>query len=95
MFIVLLRFSDNKAKAAELMAAHNQWVQRGFDDGVFLFVGSLQPSRGGGVIAHQTSLDELRTRVEADPFVAAGVVQVEILELTPARTDERLSFLRG
>lgn len=93
MFIVLLKFSDNKAKAGEYMEAHNEWIQRGFDDGVFLLVGGLQPSLGGGVMAHDTSLADLQTRVEDDPFVANNVVSAEILEITPARSDERLGFL--
>ena len=47
MFIVLLRFSDNKGQAGQFMEGHNEWIKRGFDDGVFLLVGSLQPSMGG------------------------------------------------
>ena len=43
MFVVLLRFSANKAKAPELMDAYNAWINRGIEDGVFRVVGSLQP----------------------------------------------------
>ena len=93
MFIVLLKFSDNKGQAAELMEDHNEWIKSGFDDGVFLLVGSLQPGLGGGIVAHNTSLIDLETRVNDDPFVAQKIVTVEILEITPARSDERLQFL--
>lgn len=31
MFIVLLRFSDNKGQASEFMVGHNEWIKRGFD----------------------------------------------------------------
>lgn len=95
MFIVLLKFSDNKGQAGQLMEGHNEWISRGFEDDVFLVVGSLQPNLGGGILAHNTSLEELQTRVNDDPFVAENVVSVEILEITPARTDERLNFLLG
>jgi len=95
MFIVTLKFSNNKAKSGQLMEAHKEWIKRGFDDGVFLLVGSLQPSLGGGIVAHNTSLSELQTRVNDDPFVAENVVSAEILELAPARADERLEFLVG
>lgn len=93
MFIVLLKFSDNKGQAGEFMEGHNAWIKRGFDDGVFLLVGGLQPSLGGGIMAHNTSLDDLQSRVNEDPFVAHNVVSAEILEITPARCDERLQFL--
>ena len=93
MFIVLLRFSDNKAQAGQFMDAHNEWIQNGFDDGVFQLVGSLQPAAGGAILAHDTSLPDLQTRVNADPFVAQNIVSAEILEISPAKASERLNFL--
>lgn len=95
MFVVLLKFSDNKSKAGQLMDGHNQWIRRGFDDGVFLMVGSLRPNSGGGMLAHNTSLPDLQKRVDDDPFVAEKVVSVEILEIAPSKADERLKFLLG
>jgi len=93
MFFVLLTFSDNKSQASQFMEGHKSWIQRGFDDGVFLMTGSLQPNLGGGVMAHNTSLTELQSRVNSDPFVAEKVVTAEIIEITPAKVDDRLSFL--
>jgi uncharacterized protein YciI len=95
MFIVTLRFSNNKARAREFMAGHNDWIRRGFDDGVFLLTGSLQPNQGGGIIAHNTSLPELQARVNDDPFVAQDVVSAEIIEIAPSKVDERLKFMAG
>jgi len=95
MFVVLLRFSDNKGQASEFMNGHNEWVKRGFDAGIFLLAGSLQPNLGGGIVAHNTSLSDLQSRVNDDPFVAENVVSAEILEITPAKADERLQFLLG
>jgi uncharacterized protein YciI len=95
MFIVLLNFSGNKGQASQFMEGHNEWIRRGFDDGVFLLVGSLQPQLGGGIAAHNTTLADLQSRVNEDPFVAQNVVTAEILEITPAKADERLQFLVG
>jgi len=93
MFIVQLKFSDNKTQAGQFMEGHNEWIKRGFDDGVFFLVGSLQPNLGGGVFAHNISLSDLQNRVNDDPFVAENVVSAEILEITPSKADERLNFL--
>ena len=93
MFVVLLRFSSNKAKAGQFMQGHNAWIKRGFDDGIFLLVGTLQPALGGGIVAHNTSLPELQRRVNADPFVAEEVVSAEILEIAPSRIDERFKLI--
>ena len=92
MFIVLLRFA-NKDRAGQFMDGHKQWVKRGFDDGVFLLAGSLEPNLGGGIVADNTSLSGLQKRVSEDPFVAENIVSAEILEISPSKADERLNFL--
>lgn len=93
MFIVLLKFSDNRDKAGQFMDGHNEWLMRGFDDGVFLVAGSLQEGIGGGIAAHNSSLQELQSRLEEDPFVENKVVKPVIHEITPAKVDERVNFL--
>ena len=93
MFIILLRFFDNKSQAPRYMEGHNQWVKKGFDDGVFLMAGSLQPNLGGGVLAHNISEIELQNRVDSDPFIKENIVSAEILEIVPAKVNEKLQFL--
>jgi uncharacterized protein YciI len=93
MYIVLLKFAGNKGQAGRFMESHNAWLKRGFEDGVFLLSGGLQPSRGGGIVAHNTSLAELQRRVAEDPFVGQDVVAAEILEISPSRADTKLQFL--
>lgn len=94
MFVIALRFAD-KSRAAPLMDGHHAWIRRGFDDGVFLLAGGLQPNRGGAILAHNASLEEIEARVQDDPFVAEGVVSAEILAIAPGRTGERLAFLKA
>ncbi len=93
MFIILLRFSDNKARAGDFMEGHKAWLQRGFDDGVFLLAGSLQPGVGGGILASGGTLEEIEARVGEDPFVAENVVTAEILDMAASKADDRLTFL--
>ncbi|MFW2439751.1 MAG: YciI family protein [Arenicellales bacterium] len=95
MFVILLRFSENKSKASEYMDDHNLWIKQGFEDGVFLLVGSLKPNLGGSVIAHNASISELQERVNSDPFVVENIVGPEILEVDPKKADDRLNFLIG
>lgn len=93
MFFVLLKFSTNKSQASQFMDGHKQWLKRGFDDGVFLLAGSLEPGLGGAIMAHNTSRTDLESRVNADPFVVEKVVSAEIIEIEPAKADARLQFL--
>jgi uncharacterized protein YciI len=93
MFVISLKFSDNRDAAGRLMDGHKAWIKQGFDDGVFLMVGSLRPGLGGAILAHGEPLPDLERRVKADPFVGEGVVRAEILDIAPARADGRLNFL--
>jgi len=95
MFIILLKFSSNKAQASQFMEGHKSWLKQGFDDGVFVLAGSLLPNAGGSIIAHDISLPNLVARVQKDPFVAEDVVTAEVLEVTPSKTDPRLDFLQS
>jgi uncharacterized protein YciI len=94
MFIVLLEFSSQRGQASQFLDAHQQWLQRGFDDGVFLLAGSIEPRLGGAILAQSASRADLERRVEADPFVAAQVVSARIIEVTPSKPVERLQFLK-
>lgn len=94
MFVILLRFSANKSEAPRLMDGHNAWLRRGFEDGAFVLAGSLKPEVGGAILAHGLARDALMARLEQDPFVAEDVVRVELHEIAPGRTDERLAFLK-
>lgn len=75
------------------MEAHKKWIKEGLDEGVFLLVGGLKPNLGGGIMAHKENLEDLQKRVNNDPFVAENIVSAEILEISPAKADERLAFL--
>ncbi len=93
MYIVTLSLTAQKSKAPEFMAAHNAWIARGFDEGVFLLVGSLKPQGGGAILVAGSDRAALEQRIADDPFVQEGIAIPEIQEIAPARTDERLSFL--
>ena len=95
MFIVLLKFSTQRDRAKEFMAGHRAWIDRGFDDKVLLLSGSLGSQLGGVIVAHNTALAALQSRVSEDPFVAHGVVSAEVLEVTPSRLDARLQTFLG
>ncbi len=93
MFVIFLRFTEHKAKTPAFMAAHNAWLAEGFAAGDFLLSGGLAPGLGGALLAQAASRAALEARLAADPFVAEGIVTVDIHEIAPGRTDPRLAFL--
>lgn len=90
MHIVLLKFGPQRAQAAQWMAGHKDWIDAGIRDGVFLLAGSLENAQGGALLAVKLGKDELRARVQADPFVQHGVVEPEILSIAPSRVADGL-----
>lgn len=93
MFVVFLKFSANRSRAREWMAAHNAWLQRGFEEGVFAASGSLQEQQGGCVLAHGLDRARLEQRLGEDPFIVHDVVSAEIVEVAISRVEPRLAFL--
>lgn len=94
MFIATLKFSGNKDQMSQFLGAHKKWIKQGFDDGIFLLAGSLQPGLGGGILAHNITRADLEARLNEDPFVQQKIVTADVLEIDPSMTDERLAFLR-
>ena len=82
MFIVFLKFGPHRAQASQWMSDHNQCIQQGFDDGVFLMTGSLGNAQGGVVLAANVDDAGLQRRIEQDPFVVHGVVSAEVHAVT-------------
>lgn len=46
MHFVLLKFGPNRSQAAQWMAGHKEWIEKGINDGVFLLAGSLENAQG-------------------------------------------------
>ncbi|MBO6550886.1 MAG: hypothetical protein JJ964_14865 [Rhizobiales bacterium] len=93
MYIVFLKFTENKASAPQFMEAHKNWIKQGLDENVFLLVGSIEPNAGGAILAHNATKEEIHERINADPFVKEGVVTAEITKISPAKANKNLQFL--
>ena len=92
MHLVLLRLADGSS-VSEHLDGHRRWLQRGFDENVFLLTGGISPHGGGAIITTGLSSEELSTRLKEDPFVIHGVVTPEVIELETTMSDPRLAFL--
>ena len=93
MFVILLKFSTNKDKAGQFMERHNAWLRDGFEKGIFVLSGSIQPKAGGAVLARNATPEQIRAIVNADPFVEYDVVSAEIVEISASKSIPELEFL--
>jgi uncharacterized protein YciI len=95
MHIIILKFTDNRHKAALHLQSHKAWLARGVEDGVFLLAGSLGSNLGGAILARGGSLAKIQDRVNEDPFVRENIVSAEVLEFSLSVASEDFQFLLG
>jgi uncharacterized protein YciI len=94
MFILSLTYVKPTEEADRVMAPHMDWVNAGYDSGMFLASGRKKP-RTGGVILANGDRAEIEAYVAADPFVVEGVATYDITEVSVTRTAAGLEGLKG
>lgn len=57
---------------------HVAWLQRGYDQGVFLASGRRVPRTGGIILASAASVEEVEAWMRQDPFQSRGLATAEI-----------------
>jgi len=73
-------------RAPELIAAHRQFLKRGYDEGRFLLSGPYIPPTGGILIARAKSIDELDEFLADEPYCKANVMRFsKITEFDPVQ----------
>ena|SRR5579871_4719912 len=81
------------SELGELVAQHHAFLQKGYDDGHFLFSGPQIPPHGGFLVARAKSLEALNTLLAEEPFVKAGkMVFNRVTEFSAAQFQP---FLKG
>lgn len=86
MFVIFLRFAENRHLAGEHVDGHNDWIQQGIADSVFLLAGSVSGGQGGAIIAHGLARADVERRLEADPSWRSGSWHPRSLRSSPARS---------
>ena len=73
-------------RAPELIAAHRQFLQQGYDRGRFLLSGPSNPPKRGILIARAESLEELNEFLADEPYCRAKVMRFSrITEFDPVQ----------
>ena len=64
--------------------AHIAWLQKAFDDGVFIAAGRKIP-RTGGLLLSQAERETLDASLAQDPFYTNGVADFDVVEFHAGR----------
>lgn len=93
MFILSLTYTADLSEVDRHIESHMDWVNNGYDRGVFLASGRKNPRTGGVILARGTR-SEIDAIVAADPFTIYGVADYEVTEMLVTRTAAGLEGLK-
>ena len=72
-----------------MIEGHHEYLQRGYDDGSFLFSGPQVPPHGGFLVARAQSRDALDKLLSEEPFVQKKVMEfVRVTEFDAAQCQD-------
>ncbi|MGH3390317.1 MAG: YciI family protein [Actinomadura sp.] len=95
MFLVLLTYLAPEEEVLPLRPAHYEFVDKLFAEGILLLGGRRVPATGGFMLAGEVGRELLADRLAADPYLVAGLVTHEIVELMPTRARPELAAAIG
>lgn len=93
LYVVDLTYIVELSQTEEHLAAHQAFLDRHYESGLFLVSGRKEPRTGGVIVATGTR-EEVERAVAEDPFSIAGVARYEITEFVPSRTAPALARYR-
>lgn len=93
LYVVVLSYIRPLEEIDAQLAAHAEWLDKGYADGVFLASGRRIPRTGGVIIAKAENLERLQDRLREDPFQRLGLSKADILPFEPSRYVEGFETL--
>ncbi len=85
MFVIILKYISTFDKLDKFAPEHFRYLDKYFDENVFLVAGRQNPRVGGVIIAMGKSKEQITAIVEEDPFVRESIADFEIIEFEPGR----------
>ncbi|MER8748850.1 YciI family protein [Mesorhizobium sp. M1050] len=93
MFVVSLNYKVPLTENDRLQAAHVEWLNACYADGIFVASGPKKP-RTGGIIIARCPREVLDARLAADPFAKAGAAEYDVTEFLARMTAACLDHLK-
>lgn len=79
IYVVVLTYIKPLEEIDSQIAAHVEWLKKGYSDGVFLASGRRIPRNGGVILAASESVEALEDRLRQDPFQKLEMATAEII----------------
>jgi uncharacterized protein YciI len=95
MFAVILKYKKPIEDVEAHTPAHRAYLDRYYEQGVFVMSGRQTPPKGGVVMARAESRAALEKILAEDPFCTEGVADYEIYEFKVTKFLPFLKELEG
>jgi uncharacterized protein YciI len=90
--IITLTYRAPVEEIDKLLPAHVAWLEKGFDEGLFLIAGRQVP-RVGGVILCRGRRAEVEALAATDPFVTNGASDFSVTEVAASMAAPAIAAL--
>lgn len=91
MYILTIKFKEDKSILANYVAEHTKWVKKAFVEKIFVMAGQKTELNGGVILAVNMPKEKLRDLLNQDPFVKYGLAEYKITHFEPAFYQEEFS----
>lgn len=84
-FMIEITYQRPYEEISPIVPEHRAFLQRGYDQGLLLMSGPMNPRIGGIVIARAESLERLRAFFSQDPYAQKGLASYRFVEFEPVK----------
>jgi uncharacterized protein YciI len=84
-YIVELTYRVPFERIEQTVAAHRQYLQTGYDSGLLLCTGPMQPRTGGIFVVRAASREALDQFLAHDPYKLENLADYRVLEFLPVK----------
>jgi uncharacterized protein YciI len=95
MFIVTLTYLKPVDEVDALMPEHIEWLDEGYDRGLFVASGRRIPRTGGVILARSGDEPALVDFLARDPFAIHGAARFDVVEFSATKTAPGLDALKA
>jgi len=89
-YVIVLTYIKPLEEIDRHIADHVQWLNQGYEAGVFLASGRRVPRVGGVILARGESIEDLQLRLSRDPFQQPGLASCEIIPFEASKCAQML-----
>jgi uncharacterized protein YciI len=91
MFIAILTYQKSLELVEENLEEHNQYLDKNYQLGHFIFSGRRNPRIGGVILINQDSEDKVLNIIKEDPFYVNEIANYELIDFVPSKYAEGFS----